>query len=196
MWKDIIAIKNDVVYDYTGLYRINEYGDIESNHSGEWKLIKPYLNGNYYEVQLSKNGVRISFQLSRLVASAFIPNPDNKPQVDHEDTNTLNNYYKNLRWVTAKENVNNDITIVRIKDHMKNNNPMSDDTIKKKSSKKSSKSRTKMVICKNNGMIFDSAKEAGIYAGVNSSNITRCCNGEYKFSGKDSRGNKLSWSYL
>ena len=52
---------------------------------------------------------------SRLVAKAFIPNPDNLPIVDHINTNTKDNRVCNLRWVTAKENMNNENTIAKIK---------------------------------------------------------------------------------
>ena len=51
-----------------------------------------------------------SERLHRLVAKAFIPNPENKPQVDHIDRNPLNNHVSNLRWVTPKENMNNENT--------------------------------------------------------------------------------------
>lgn len=51
--------------------------------------------------------------IHRLVAKTFIPNPDNKPQIDHIDGNPENNSLENLRWVTAKENANNPITLQR-----------------------------------------------------------------------------------
>ena len=47
----------------------------------------------------------------RIVAELFIPNPDNKPEIDHIDTNKINNRVDNLRWVTRKENLNNEITL-------------------------------------------------------------------------------------
>ena len=53
----------------------------------------------------------------RLVATAFIPNPENKPCIDHIDTNKENNCASNLRWVTHKENANNELTIRHSKRH-------------------------------------------------------------------------------
>lgn len=53
------------------------------------------------------------FNVHRMVAELFIPNPDNKPYIDHIDGNPHNNNYNNLHWVTQKENMNNPITIQR-----------------------------------------------------------------------------------
>ena len=69
------------------------------------KEIKPYLNGGYMTVKLKVNGLKI-MRVHRLVAMAFIPNPENKPCVDHIDGNKLNNYVDNLRWCTIGENQN------------------------------------------------------------------------------------------
>ena len=68
-------------------------------------------NHRYYYVSFTmghKNGK--DFQIHRLVAQAFIPNPLNKPCIDHIDGNQLNNTVSNLRWVDYKENANNSIT--------------------------------------------------------------------------------------
>lgn len=76
--------------------------------------LKPGTNKQgYYQVSLSNKRSRV-FGLHRLVALAFIPNPDNKPEIDHIDSNPLNNSVDNLRWVTHIENMNNPITKERL----------------------------------------------------------------------------------
>ena len=84
---------------------VAENGNITQND----KEIKPYLNGGYMTVKLKINGLKV-MRVHRLVALAFIPNPDNKPCVDHIDGDRANNHADNLRWVTVKENQNNPIT--------------------------------------------------------------------------------------
>ena len=64
-------------------------------------------NKTYRNVLLRQNGKYKCITVHRLVAMCFIPNPDNKPQVDHINRNSLDNRVCNLRWVTAKENCNN-----------------------------------------------------------------------------------------
>ena len=64
----------------------------------------------YYVVDLNKDGVQKTVAVHRLVAEAFIPNPENKPCIDHINTIKTDNRVENLRWVTYKENMNNEIT--------------------------------------------------------------------------------------
>ena len=86
-------------------YLIFEDGEIFSLLSN--KLIKRSLTRGYYQVGLYKNNVEKKLYLHRLIALTFIPNPENKPVVDHIDENKLNNNISNLRWVTHSENCQN-----------------------------------------------------------------------------------------
>ena len=105
-WKWIKIEMNGIMYDFEGKYRIYKNGDVKSI-LGNIKIIKPFKDGGgYLFVNLSlgqKNNFK-PFRIHRLIGNAFIPNPDNKPFIDHKDGNRLNNSIVNLRWVTRQEN--------------------------------------------------------------------------------------------
>ena len=72
------------------------------------RFLNPSLKKKgYLQVSLSKNGKQTTCGIHRLLALAFIPNPENKPEVDHIDINTSNNSLNNLRWATKKEQQEN-----------------------------------------------------------------------------------------
>lgn len=99
-------------------YEINMDGDVyfKGECSGKKRRKSQFVGksltkagGGYYVVTLNKK----KFLLHRLLAEAFIPNPDNKPEVDHIDGNPQNNSLDNLRWSTHMENLNNPISVKR-----------------------------------------------------------------------------------
>ena len=93
VWKDITG--------YEGLYQVSNFGNIKR----DGKNLSPGLGGNgYYLVVLSKNGKTKSATVHRLVASAFIPNPNNYPYVNHKDETRTNNHVDNLEWCTPRYN--------------------------------------------------------------------------------------------
>lgn len=89
-----------------GNYFISDLGRVK-NKSG--KILKPYfLNRGcgYYRIRLVINGIRKGFLIHRLVATAFVPNPNNYPMVNHKDERGLNNVPDNLEWCDQKYNMN------------------------------------------------------------------------------------------
>lgn len=90
-------------------YSISNQGRVR--HDKRNRIRKLFIDKDGYEiVVLQKNGKSITRRIHKLVAITFVPNPLNKPCVDHIDTNKLNNNANNLRWVTQWENCNNPLT--------------------------------------------------------------------------------------
>lgn len=109
IWKDIKS--------YEGLYQVSNLGRIKSlkkirrNGKGFYvqeeklKTLQLWKEEGYYSIVLYKNDGGRTYHIHRLVAQAFIPNPENLPQVNHKDGNKSNNSVENLEWVTCSENV-------------------------------------------------------------------------------------------
>lgn len=91
------------VIDGYSRYIISNTGEVKNLKTG--KILKKDSSRDYYEVVLSKNGKTKKYSIHRLVAQHFIPNPENRPQVNHKDGNKLNNCVNNLEWVTRSENI-------------------------------------------------------------------------------------------
>lgn len=101
VWKEI--------ENYEGLYQVSNMGRVKSlnyGHTGEERILKQGRCGKYLKVELSKNRRLKAITVHRLVATAFIPNPDNLPCINHKDENPFNNAANNLEWCTYKYNNN------------------------------------------------------------------------------------------
>lgn len=118
IWKPVVG--------FEGLYEVSSKGVVKSiprmiirnkgSYFSKGKILSPYKDENgYLYVSLCKNGKPKSFFVHRLVALAFIPNPESKPHIDHINTITFDNRVENLRWCTPFENSNNPITLERVR---------------------------------------------------------------------------------
>lgn len=97
IWKDIGG--------YEGLYQVSNLGRVNRVATG--RVLKGGKDGGgYLNVDLCKNGKRKTHTIHRLLAQAFIPNPENKSDVNHIDEDKTNNNVNNLEWSTRKENLN------------------------------------------------------------------------------------------
>lgn len=96
LWKDIVG--------YEGMYMVSDDGQIMNVRK---HILKPVILNGYNRINCHKDGILKSYLVHRLVAEAFIENPDNKEFVDHINGNRQDNRVENLRWATAQENCRN-----------------------------------------------------------------------------------------
>jgi len=106
IWRDVRG--------YEGLYQVSNQGRIrcydrynkygKCHHKGH--IMRPYMIKGYHTITLRKDGKYKHHQIHRIVAFAFIPNPNNYPCINHKDENRINNNVDNLEWCTAKYNIN------------------------------------------------------------------------------------------
>lgn len=146
-------------------YHVTRDGRVFSlnyGRTGEVKELKLCINRyGYNTVFICHNGIRKNVQVSRLVALAYIHNPDNKPTVDHINRDKTDNRVENLRWATISEqNYNRD-------KHKRPNTP--------KNNKNS-----KPVKCIETGVIYPSQAEVERQLGFSQPYICNCCRGKLK----------------
>lgn len=174
-WKWIIYNE----HDFTGKYKVSDKGTIKSvdrytekqHQFYKGQIIKQRTrkkqHGNsktkYSTVTLYDNGKAIHIEVHRIVATMFISNPENKPQVNHKDGNGLNNCVDNLEWCTAKENAKHSVEVL-------GNNP------KRWKTKAVLQKTTEGVLIKEWESAWEIQRELG-YCQVS---ISRCCRREKK----------------
>jgi hypothetical protein len=156
IWKDVSG--------YEGLYQVSNFGRVKrffKNGKENFLAGKKDKDG-YIEVILSSNQRKKYCRLHRLVADAFIPNLENKPQINHKDRNKQNNSADNLEWVTVSENAAHTFATGR-KIHR----------------------RPVVQYARNMDVvsIWDSIRAAGNALKISEHNINSCCNGKLPTAG-------------
>lgn len=174
IWKTIEDYP-DYMISSMGRVKSIERVDCYGRHRKE-KIIKlnknrdGYLIVHLYGIEREKH-----YSVHRLVAQAFIPNPDNKPNIDHINTDRTDNRVENLRWVTQKENCNN---LLSIEKYSKNNAKAN----LGKFSKLNPNSKPVLQFTLDGKLIkkWDSAMDVKRELGNNQSHISNCCRGRRK----------------
>lgn len=170
------------VAGYEGLYEVSNLGRVKTiarkvnrinrgEVSVQETIMKPStITRGYKLVGLRKNGVRKGCTIHRLVAEAFIPNPDDLPQVNHKDGNKANNSADNLEWCTAQDNMLHSLDI----------------GLRSDAKRVDMYSKSGELVCS-----FKSINEAGRKTGISEIQIGRCCKGKY---GRKTAGGFI-WKY-
>ena len=186
IWKDIEG--------YEGIYQVSNLGRVRSldrevpncNAAGyvgtkilRGKILKPLkmANSGYMEVHLKSNGQVKHGRIHRLVAEAFIPNPDNLPEINHKDEDKTNNRADNLEWCDRQYNSNYGTRLIRISDTKKGNYY---------------NMRSVQQLSEDGKVIrtYPSVKEAAAQTGASESVIIRICKGQ---KGQTAKGYR--WRY-
>jgi len=158
------------IVGYEGRYRVTDGGEVLSAHSG-WKARAPVIYaGGYRRVNLSLSGRARLHLVHRLVAEAFIPNPDGKPQVNHLNGDKSDNRASNLEWATCSENHKHKFRHLGAGHNRRGK--FGNNSIHAKS--------VLMLRPDNTGIYFPSGMDAVRSIGAKSSAISACCSGQLK----------------
>jgi hypothetical protein len=178
IWKDIQGYEN--------LYQISSFGNVKSLGNGgsnksKEKLLKQRICKGYFNVGLCKDGKQKKYQVHRLVAQAFLDNPNNYPQVNHKNEIKIDNCISNLEWCTQAYNNNYGTRLERHSKTMKGKTHT-----QKTKDKMSISHQISIVQIHQSGLIvgvYDSAKEVSEVLGINRGDISSCLKGKQKTAG-------------
>lgn len=175
---------------YEGLYQVSNLGRVRSLakkagfHNRKDKIIKNHITRYGYNLNhLCKNGIVYYISTHRLVAEAFIPNPENKPQINHIDGNRTNNSVDNLEWVTCSENIRHKFDVLGYKGSMFGKK------LSENHKKKIGEARSKKVLCVELNKVFNSAREAATWLNLSRNSINESIFRNHKCGG-------YSWRYV
>jgi len=195
IWKDING--------YEGYYQISNKGNVRSLnryikyddgrvrfHKG--KNMKPHPSSSgYLCIKLSKNGLFYHTFLHRLIAEAFIENPNNLPIINHKDENPSNNSIENLEWCTYE--YNNSYNNLRERRDATFKKRLIDGQYKKLTA--NSKKIMQFDFTYTPLKIWDTMGDIQRETGIKSGHISLCVRKKRNFAGKDSSGNYYRWMY-
>lgn len=143
-------------------YHVTKDGKVFSLNYNKTREVKELKNsmckGDYRRVCMYKDGKSKMMRVSRLVALAYIENPENKPEVDHINRIRTDDRVENLRWATRSEQIHNRKEYQYPKNHK----------------------GSKPVMCVETGIVYPSTCEVKRQLGFNQGYISACCRGEYK----------------
>lgn len=163
-WKSIAG--------YEGLYEVSDTGLVRSLKFGKKRILSPgKQRDGYLAVGLHKDGIHKNLLVHRLVANAFIPNPQNLETVNHKDEDKTNNNVSNLEWMSRTDNLNYGTRNKRLAEARVNNPKLS------KQIQQLDKKTGKLLAT------FPSIIEAERVTGINDGNICSCLKGRYKSAG-------------
>lgn len=182
LWRDIKG--------FEGFYQVSDTGDVRSvdrtiifsdgrERFFHGKVLSPSVgNHGYKTIVLKKNGLCRAFTIHRLVANAFIPNPNGFSEVNHKDEDKLNNFVGNLEWCSHKYNMSYGTKIERM--------------LLNRDSKALAKKHEKPVLSidpDGNIALYLSVTAGAKTNGLDVSSVSACCRGKYKTCGG------LIWNY-
>ena len=185
-----------LIKDYPN-YTIDTEGNVTNITTG--KVLKPRNAGKGYKIiGLWKNGKSTNFYIHQLVATHFLPNPNNLTEINHRDENKQNNRLENLEWCTHKYNVNYGTNIER---RVKNTDwkkvttkRISNTDFKAIAAKKDmfeiGKKISRPIKCLETNKIYSGTREAERQTGIEHSSISKCCKGKLNTAGG------YTWEYI
>lgn len=182
LYKDIIIIQNNIKYDFSDIYQVNKDGDVYNKLTNN-VLNKQYDSHGYvrYHFWIRGKNKHLWFYAHRLVANAFIPNPNDLPQVNHKDGNKNNNNVNNLEWCTQGYNMSHGFKTGLFDNAIKHSKSKDNINRLKENAKNLKVKVDKYDMNGNFIQTYNSYKEAANDVKLKfDTSIRRCCKGELK----------------